>query len=412
MGVSVQIRGLKGSVSPLFTHLFSVQIFRDCSGNTHAEKTYSSIDLGTLTIWCHCLILLTPIPRVVGEIGRRIQTTGEKTYFRMTTNISKDLLMLMLERMWRIRHFELKLTEMYNAGEVGGVHLYIGQEAVAVGACAALKDSDYIAGNHRSHGHPIAKGANLKKAMAEIFGRIDGYCKGKGGSMHLADFSVGILGESGIVASSVPVATGAALASKLEGKDFVSAVFFGDGASNQGACHESMNLASVWDLPVLFICENNQYAVTTSYKDTVAVEHISDRAQAYNMPGILVDGQDAIAMYEATAQAVERARNGEGPTLIEALTYRFEDHSLGLEKIRKSEYREESEIDEWRLRDPLDLLIKSIVDSGTATPAECDAVSANAHAEVEEAAEFARNSPFPDESELYKDMFASDMPVV
>lgn len=163
----------------------------------------------------------------------------------MATNISEDLLMLMLERMWRIRHFELKLTEMYNAGEVGGVHLYIGQEAVAVGACAALKDSDYIAGNHRSHGHPIAKGANLKKAMAEIFGRIDGYCKGKGGSMHLADFSVGILGESGIVASSVPVATGAALASKLEGKDFVSAVFFGDGASNQGACHESMNLASV-----------------------------------------------------------------------------------------------------------------------------------------------------------------------
>ena len=163
MGVSVQIRGLKGSVSPLFTHLFSVQIFRDCSGNTHAEKTYSSIDLGTLTIWCHCLILLTPIPRVVGEIGRRIQTTGEKTYFRMTTNISKDLLMLMLERMWRIRHFELKLTEMYNAGEVGGVHLYIGQEAVAVGACAALKDSDYIAGNHRSHGHPIAKVQTSKR---------------------------------------------------------------------------------------------------------------------------------------------------------------------------------------------------------------------------------------------------------
>ena len=330
----------------------------------------------------------------------------------MTSNIPKDKLMLMLERMWRIRHFELKLTEMYGAGEIGGVHLYIGEEAVAVGACVAMEDSDYIAGNHRSHGHPIAKGANLKKAMAEIFGRVDGYCKGKGGSMHLADFSVGILGESGIVASSVPVATGAALASKLEGKNFVSAVFFGDGASNQGACHEAMNLASVWELPTIFICENNQYAVTTSYRDTVAVEHISDRAQAYNMPGVLVDGQDAIAMYEATREAVRRARNGEGPTLIEALTYRFEEHSLGLEKIRKSVYREDSEIDEWRMRDPLELLTKNIVDTGVATPEECDAISNAAHAEVEEAAEFARNSPFPDESELYEDMFSGEMPVV
>jgi TPP-dependent pyruvate/acetoin dehydrogenase alpha subunit len=334
-------------------------------------------------------------------------------YFRMAMNISKDVLMLMLERMWRIRHFELKVIEVYGAGEfVGAAHPYIGEEAVAVGACAAMKDSDYIAGNHRSHGHPIAKGADLNKAMAEIYGRIDGYCKGKGGSMHLADFSVGILGESGIVASSVPVATGAALASKLQGENFVSAVFFGDGASNQGACHESMNLAAVWDLPVIFICENNQYAVTTSYRDTVSADRISDRAQAYNMPGVLVDGQDAIAMYEATAQAVERARSGQGPTLIEALTYRFEEHSLGLEKIRKSEYREEHEIDEWRLRDPVELLTKNIVESGTATQAECDAISDKANAAVDEAVEFARNSPFPDESELYKDMFSSEMPVV
>lgn len=330
----------------------------------------------------------------------------------MTTNISKDLLMLMLERMWRIRHFELAVTERYEAGELGGAHLYIGQEAVAVGACAALNDSDYIAGNHRSHGHPIAKGANLKKAMAEIYGRVDGYCKGKGGSMHLADFSVGILGESGIVASSVPVATGAALASKLQGEDFVSVVFFGDGASNQGACHESMNLASVWNLPVIFICENNQYAVTTSYRDTVAVEHISDRAQAYNMPGVLVDGQDAIAMYEAMAEAVQRARSGLGPTLIEALTYRFEEHSLGLEKIRKSEYREDSEIDEWRMRDPLDLLTRTIVDNGIGTQAECDEISATENAAAQEAVEFAQNSPFPDESELYEDMFSGEMPVV
>ncbi len=330
----------------------------------------------------------------------------------MTNEISNDVLMLMLERMWRIRQFELKVAEVHSAGEIGGAHLYIGQEAVAVGACAALNDSDYIAGNHRSHGHPIAKGADLKKAMAEIYGKVGGYCKGKGGSMHLADFSVGILGESGIVGSSVPVATGAALASKLEGKDFVSVVFFGDGASNQGACHESMNLAAVWNLPVIFVCENNQYAVTTSYKDTVAVEHISDRAPAYNMPGVLVDGQDAIAMYEATSQAVERARNGEGPTLIEALTYRFEEHSLGLEKIRKVGYRDEAEEDEWRQRDPVDLLTRSIVNSGAATQAECDAIRDRALAAAEEAVEFARSSPPPGESELYEDMFAGPMPVV
>jgi len=330
----------------------------------------------------------------------------------MVSQISKEILMLMLERMWRIRHFELKVAEVHELGEIGGAHLYIGEEAVAVGACAAMNDSDYIAGNHRSHGHPIAKGADLKKAMAEIYGKIDGYCKGKGGSMHLADFSVGILGESGIVGSSVPVATGAALASKLQGEDFVSAVFFGDGASNQGACHEAMNLASVWNLPVIFICENNQYAVTTSFKDTVAVEHISDRAQAYNMPGVLVDGQDAIAMYEATVQAVDRARSGQGPTLIEALTYRFEEHSLGLEKIRKAEYRTDNELDEWRERDPIVLLTKSIIDSGTATQEECEAISKAEEQAAAEAVEFARNSPPPGESELYVDMFAGEMPVV
>ena len=226
-------------------------------------------------------------------------------------DINKDILVLMLERMWLIRNFELKVMEVHSAGEfAAAAHPYIGEEAVAVGSCLALKDTDYIAGNHRSHGHPIAKGGDINRAMAELYGKVDGYCKGKGGSMHLADFSIGILGESGIVGSSVPVATGAGLASKIGGDDFVSMVFFGDGASNQGACHESMNLASVWNLPVIFLCENNQFAVTTSFKDTVAVDHVSDRAAAYNMPGVLVDGQDCIAMYEATVQAVDRARKG------------------------------------------------------------------------------------------------------
>ena len=208
--------------------------------------------------------------------------------------LTKEIQILMLKRMWTIRSFERKVMEVHQAGEfVGPAHPYIGEEAVAVGVCSALKDTDYIAGNHRSHGHPLAKGGSIKKAMAEIYGKVDGYCNGNGGSMHLADFSVGILGESGIVASSVPVATGAGLASKLGKKDFVSVVFFGDGASNQGACHESMNLASIWKLPVIFVCENNQFAITTSYQDSVAVDNVSDRAPAYNMPGILVDGQNA-----------------------------------------------------------------------------------------------------------------------
>ena len=323
----------------------------------------------------------------------------------------KDILMLMLKRMWRIRHFEETVLEIHAAGELTGpAHPYIGEEAVAVGACAALRDTDYIAGNHRSHGHPIAKGGDLKKAMAELLGRVDGYCKGKGGSMHLADFSIGILGESGIVASSVPVATGAGLAAKLQGKDFVSLVFFGDGASNQGACHESMNLASLWKLPVIFVCENNQYAITTSYKNSVSVEHISDRAVAYNMPGVLVDGQDAIAVYEATTEAVRLARAGSGPTLIEALTYRYEDHSLGLERIRRVEYRTQEEIETWKKRDPIMLHESMLISREIATRQECDQISKEVRVEVDEALEFARNSPYPEPGALFEDMWANPIP--
>jgi TPP-dependent pyruvate/acetoin dehydrogenase alpha subunit len=325
--------------------------------------------------------------------------------------IDRDILLLMLRRMWMIRNFELKVMEVHSAGEFSGAaHPYIGEEAVAVGACAALEDTDYITGNHRSHGHPIAKGGRVDKAMAELYGRVDGYCKGKGGSMHLADYSIGILGESGILGSSVPVAVGAALAAHIRGDKFVSMAFFGDGASNQGALHESMNLASIWKLPVIFLCENNQYAVTTSYAETVAVDHVSDRASAYNMPGMLVDGQDAIAMYEATAAAVARARAGEGPTLIEGLTYRFEEHSLGLGRVARGAYRDEAEIAEWRKRDPLDILEKTLTSQGIATREECDAINAETVAEVERATDFARNSPFPEPGALFEDMWANPIP--
>ena len=326
-------------------------------------------------------------------------------------DIDRETLMQMLRRMWMIRNFELKVIEVHSAGEfTGAAHPYIGEEAVAVGACAALNDTDYIAGNHRSHGHPIAKGGRVDKAMAELYGRVDGYCKGKGGSMHLADFSIGILGESGILGSSVPVAVGAALAAKIRDENFVSLVFFGDGASNQGALHESMNLASIWSLPVIFVCENNQYAVTTSYATTVSVEHVSDRASAYNMPGLLIDGQDAIAMYEATVEAVRRARAGEGPPLIEGLTYRFEDHSLGLGRVRRGEYRTEEEIDSWRQRDPIVIHEDRLISQGIASREECDAVNAETQQEVDRAVDFARNSPFPEEADLYEDMWANPIP--
>jgi TPP-dependent pyruvate/acetoin dehydrogenase alpha subunit len=300
--------------------------------------------------------------------------------------LDKQQLVEMYRRMCRIRYFEEAVIEIHSSGElIGPAHPYIGEEAVAVGACAALRDTDRIAGNHRSHGHPIAKGGDVNRAMAEILGKS----------------------ESGIVASSVPIATGAALAAKLSKQDFVSLVFFGDGASNQGACHESMNMASLWDLPVIFMCENNGYAITTSYKNSVSVDHVSDRASAYGMPGVLIDGQDAIAVWEATNEAVRRARAGEGPTLIEAMTYRFEDHSLGLDKIRKSEYRTQEEVDEAMTRDPLPIHRSAMINQGLVTDAECDEIEATVHSEIEGAVEFARNSPYPQPEDLYEDMWAT-----
>ncbi len=325
---------------------------------------------------------------------------------------NKELLMRMLRRMMLIRAFDENVKVMVQSAElVGAAHCYIGEEAVAVGACAALRDDDYITGNHRSHGHPLAKGGDVRKAMAELLGKSTGYCKGKGGSMHLADFSIVILGESGIVASALPVAVGAAMGSKMQGTDRVVVAFFGDGASNQGACHEAMNLAAIWKLPVIFLCENNQYAVTTSFNESVAVENISDRAVAYNMPGVLVDGQDAMAMYEATTQAVARARAGQGPTLMEARTYRYEDHSEGLVRILREPYRTEEEVDAWRQRDPIDIHTAMLIEQGIATQAEVDQTQAGVATAIEEALQFARESPYPTDDDLFGDMYADPIPI-
>jgi pyruvate dehydrogenase E1 component alpha subunit len=326
--------------------------------------------------------------------------------------LDKALLMEMLRRMVRIRLFEEEVIRMVERGEIpGAAHSYIGEEAVAVGACLALRPDDWMTGNHRSHGHPIAKGGDVKKAMAELLGKRTGLCKGKGGSMHLADFSVGILGESGILGSSIPTAVGAALGSRLQGNDRVAVAFFGDGASNEGAFHESINLAAIWKLPVIFLCENNQYAVTSSFKNMVATENIADRAAGYNIPGVLVDGQDAIAMHEVVSEAVQRARNGQGPSLIEGKTYRYYDHSLGLNRIVRAPYRSDEEVEAWKQRDPIAIHKERLLAQSVATQAEIDQIEAEIMREIEAAVSFARESPYPEPSELFEDMFANPIPL-
>ena len=326
--------------------------------------------------------------------------------------LDNTMLMEMLRRMMRIRHFEEAVINLVERGEiVGAAHSYIGEEAVAVGACMALRDDDWITGNHRSHGHPIAKGGNVRTAMAELLGKATGICKGKGGSMHLADFSIGILGESGILGSAIPTAVGAALGSMLQGNDRVAVPFFGDGASNEGAFHESINLAAVWKLPVIFLCENNQYAVTSSFKKMVAVENIADRAAAYAIPGVLVDGQDVIAMYEAVTVAVARARDGQGPSLIEGRTYRYQDHSLGLGRIVREPYRDVAEVEEWKLRDPIDIHKARLLEQSIATQEEIDQVENEVKEQIEDAITFARESPYPEPSALFEDMFANEIPL-
>ena len=324
----------------------------------------------------------------------------------------REIYLEMLRRMVRIRHFEEQVEELVERGEiVGAAHSYIGEEAVAVGACVALRDDDYITGNHRSHGHPIAKGGDVRKAMAELLGKETGFCKGKGGSMHLADFSIGILGESGIVASSMPVAVGAALGSRMSGADRVALTFFGDGASNQGAFHESINLAAIWKLPVIFVCENNQYAVTTHYSSVIPVENISDRAVAYNIPGVLVDGQDVVAMYEAVREAVARARDGQGPSLIEGRTYRFTEHSIGMVRILRAPYRSEEDVEKWKLRDPILLHTQRLLDQEMATQEEVAYIDQQEQDRIQEALEFARQSSYPKPEAIFEDMYATPIPI-
>jgi pyruvate dehydrogenase E1 component alpha subunit len=306
--------------------------------------------------------------------------------------------------MCRIRRFEEKVSELFAAGRIPGfVHVYIGEEAVAVGACSVLRKNDYITSTHRGHGHCIAKGGDLKSMMAELFGRRTGYCKGKGGSMHIADIDLGILGANGIVAAGIPIAVGAALSAKLRGSDQVALSFFGDGASNRSTFHEGINLAAVWKLPVIFLCENNLYAQTTPAWVETAVEDIADRAVAYSIPGRIVDGNDVIAVYETVEEAVKRAREGGGPTLIECKTYRWRGHWEG----DPQKYRDPREVEEWIKKCPINRFATYLKEKGIHTEEELEKIDEGVKNEVDEAIQFAEKSPFPGPEEALEDVYAS-----
>ncbi|MCW4052727.1 MAG: thiamine pyrophosphate-dependent dehydrogenase E1 component subunit alpha [Candidatus Bathyarchaeota archaeon] len=317
--------------------------------------------------------------------------------------LSKDKKIQMYQDMLRIRFFENKVFELYGQNLVPGtIHLYAGEEAVAVGTCANLRKDDYIVSTHRGHGHCIAKGASLDMTMAEILGRRTGYCKGKGGSMHIADFSIGMLGATAVVGAGIPIATGAGLSIKLRGTDQVAACFFGDGASNQGTFHEGINMAAVWKLPVLFVCENNLYAMGTRQTQVMLLENVAERASAYSIPGICVDGNNVLDVYRATMQACKRARTGEGPTLVECKTYRHKGHS----RWDSATYRPKEEVEEWLTRDPIRRMKKHLLDNGILSESESARVENETSMSVEKAVKFALDSPFPAANEAYEDIYA------
>lgn len=316
-------------------------------------------------------------------------------------NIPKDRLLFMFDRMLKIRHFEDRVKDLFAAGELPGfVHLYLGEEAVASGVCAALKDDDYITSTHRGHGHIIAKGGEMKYMMAELYGKATGYNKGKGGSMHIAYPKLGILGANGIVGAGLPIATGAGLSAKLRKTDQVTACFFGDGASNEGTFHESLNIGGAFNLPVIYVCENNLYAVGTRQSQVRKVEDIADRAASYGMPGVVVDGNDVIAVYEATKEAVDRARAGDGPTLIECKTYRWRTHFEG----EPDTYRPPEEVAAWLKREPIAPFRKLLIDQKIIIEKEAEDLESAVVRELDDAVEFARKSPQPKPETALEDM--------
>ena len=316
---------------------------------------------------------------------------------------SREKTLRMYRHMLAIRQFEHKAGDLFTRDAVrGSIHLYTGQEAVAVGVCSALEPGDYVVSTHRGHGHCIAKGGRLREMMAELLGKATGYCKGRGGSMHIADFGSGILGANGIVGGGMGIAIGAALSAKYLKNGRLSVCFFGDGAANQGIFHEALNLAAVWKVPAIFVCENNLYALSTPFRDAFAIEHVVDRAAGYGMPGCRVDGNDVLAVYEAAREACTRARGGGGPTLIEAVTYRMDGHFRGDPCL----YRSKQEVEEWAARDPITRFRAKLIESGVASAEELAAIEDEVRAEIEDAVRFALESPDPSPQDMLNDIYA------
>ena len=316
--------------------------------------------------------------------------------------INRDSVIWLYERMLLIRRFEEQARREADLGKLRGIHSSIGQEAVPTGVCAHLNDNDYVLGTHRSHHHCIAKGVDLNEMMSELFGKVTGTGRGKGGTMHIADINKGMLGANGIVGSNIPVATGVALTSKVKGPGQVSVVFFGDGASSQGTLHESMNLASIWDLPVIFVCENNRYAESTPFEYSVAGGSVSNRAEGYGMPGVTVDGQSVLDVFEVAKEAVARARSGEGPTLIEAQTYRYLGHAGHDDPLT---YRSEEEQSFYMDRDCITSFRRYILDGSFADEDELDNIDLQCQEKIAVSVQYADDSPFPDDEELTKDVY-------
>jgi acetoin:2,6-dichlorophenolindophenol oxidoreductase subunit alpha len=323
----------------------------------------------------------------------------------LSPNLPPDTQRAMLRQMLTIRRFEERASADYHAGKIYGVvHCYIGEEAVAVGVCTALDRGDRIISTHRGHGHCIAKGADLNRMMAELYGRQTGYCKGKGGSMHIADFDIGMLGANGIVAGGISIITGAGLAAQMEGKGGVAVSFFGDGASNAGPFHECLNIAATWKLPMLYVCENNMYAAQTSAAATHALPEVAARAAGYGIPGIVVDGNDIVAVHQAAIRAVDRARSGGGPTLIECKTYRQRAHT---ERKGQPDPRDKAEVATWTQKDPIALLGRQMRDQGDLDDAGLQTIEREVMAALEAAVAFAEASPFPLPEQATDDVFAA-----
>ena len=320
------------------------------------------------------------------------------------TTIDKSVLLDLHRRMVRIRIFEEAAGKLAEDGKIpGALHLYVGEEAVASGVMVHLSDQDQITSTHRGHGHLIAKGGEFGPMFAELFGKATGYCKGKGGSMHICNMELGMLGANGIVGGGPPIAVGAAFSNKFRGTRDVACTFFGDGASNEGSFHEAANMAALFKLPIVFVCENNGFGEYTKQSNHQAIVDVADRASGYGMPGVIVDGMDVMAVYEAAGEAIERARKGEGPTLLECKTYRFYDH-VGVRGMGLS-YRSDDEVERWRQRDPINLFEARLADQGVLTAAQAAEVHAEVAADVAAGTKFAIDSPFPDVASLMDDVY-------